>query len=86
VFLASTRGGTPNVLLHHFKHNKVLHKQVVMFSVVTDAVPEVDPADSVHMEEIGDGFWSVSAQSVSCRARISLKRCASAARAACRSL
>jgi KUP system potassium uptake protein len=61
VFLTSTRGGTPNVLLHHFKHNKVLHKQVVMLSVVTDAVPEVDPANSVQMEEIGYGFWSVSA-------------------------
>jgi KUP system potassium uptake protein len=32
-----------------------------MLSVVTEAVPEVDPADSVHMEELGYGFWSVSA-------------------------
>ncbi len=61
VFLTSTRGGTPNVLLHHFKHNKVLHKHVVMFSVLTDGVPEVDPEASVHMEEIGGGFWSISA-------------------------
>ena len=61
VFLTSTAGGTPNVLLHHFKHNKALHKHVVMLSVVTDAVPEVDPANAVHMEEIGDGFWTVSA-------------------------
>ena len=41
VFLASTRRGTPSVLLHHFKHNKVLHKQVVILSITTDAVPEV---------------------------------------------
>ena len=41
VFLTSTRRGTPAVLLHHFKHNKVLHQQVVILSIVTDAVPEV---------------------------------------------
>ncbi|MGZ5971152.1 MAG: potassium transporter Kup, partial [Polyangiales bacterium] len=30
VFMASNPTGTPPVLLHHFKHNKVLHKQLVL--------------------------------------------------------
>jgi len=61
VFLSSTRRGTPNVLLHHFKHNKVLHKQVVILSIATDAVPEVPEADKVRLKGFGQGFWAVTA-------------------------
>jgi KUP system potassium uptake protein len=61
VFLSSTRRGTPNVLLHHFKHNKVLHEQVLILSIVTDAVPEVADDDKVHFREFGHGFWAVTA-------------------------
>jgi KUP system potassium uptake protein len=61
VFLSSTRRGTPNVLLHHFKHNKVLHKQVVILSIATDAVPEVADQDKVRLKSFGQGFWAVTA-------------------------
>jgi len=39
VFMSSGTDGMPNVLLHHVKHNKVLHKQVVLLSVMTENVP-----------------------------------------------
>jgi KUP system potassium uptake protein len=61
VFLASIRRGTPAVLLHHFKHNKVLHQQVVILSIVTDSVPEVSPADFVNIKFFDRGFWGVTA-------------------------
>jgi KUP system potassium uptake protein len=61
VFLSSTRRGTPNVLLHHFKHNKVLHKEVVILSITTDAVPEVPDQDKVRVKSFGQGFWGVTA-------------------------
>jgi KUP system potassium uptake protein len=61
VFLTSIRRGTPAVLLHHFKHNKVLHQQVIILSIVTDAVPEVAAADFVHLKFLDRGFWAVTA-------------------------
>ena len=61
VFLSSTRRGTPNVLLHHFKHNKVLHQQVIVLSMATDAVPEVADRDKVRLKSFGQGFWAVTA-------------------------
>jgi len=61
VFLTSTRRGTRNGLLHHFKHNKVLHQQVVILSVVTDAVPEVSAAQRLRFKDFGQGFWGVTA-------------------------
>jgi KUP system potassium uptake protein len=61
VFLASTRRGTPTVLLHHFKHNKVLHQQVVILSITTDAVPWVRDEQKVRLKDFGQGFWAVTA-------------------------
>jgi KUP system potassium uptake protein len=61
VFLTSTRRGTPNVLLHHFKHNKVLHQQVIVLSIATDGVPEVADRDKVRLKSFGQGFWAVTA-------------------------
>jgi KUP system potassium uptake protein len=61
VFLTSVRRGTPSVLLRHFKHNKSIHQKVVLLSIVTDAVPEVEPDEIVHMKDFGLGFWGVTA-------------------------
>jgi KUP system potassium uptake protein len=61
VFLASTRRGTPTVLLHHFKHNKSLHQQVVILSITTDAVPGVPDEHKVRLKDFGHGFWAVTA-------------------------
>ncbi len=61
VFLSSTARGTPSVLLHHFKHNKVLHQQVVILSVTTDDVPWVPDQEKVHLKDYGQGFWAVTA-------------------------
>jgi len=61
VFLTSVRRGTPNVLLHHFKHNKVLHEQVVIVCIATDAVPEIAADHRINMKAFGQGFWAVTA-------------------------
>ncbi|MCC6999313.1 MAG: potassium transporter Kup [Deltaproteobacteria bacterium] len=61
VFMTSNPTGTPVVLLHHFKHNKVLHEQVVLLSIVTERVPEVPASERLEVKEHGMGFWQVTA-------------------------
>ena len=46
--MTSDTGGAPVVLLHHLKHNKVLHEQVILLSVLTAGVPEVPSQRARH--------------------------------------
>jgi KUP system potassium uptake protein len=61
VFMTSDPEGAPVVLLHHLKHNKVLHDQVILLSVVTAEVPEVAPSERIELESLGQGFFRVQA-------------------------
>jgi KUP system potassium uptake protein len=61
VFMTSSNEAVPVVLLHHLKHNKVLHEQVILMSVVTHEVPEVAAADRVSVEKLEHGFYRVTA-------------------------
>ena len=61
VFLTSASGGAPVVLLHHLKHNKVLHERVVLLSVRTADVPDVDEEETLEVEDLGYGFHRVVA-------------------------
>jgi KUP system potassium uptake protein len=62
VFMTSDESGAPVVLLHHLKHNKVLHDQVILLSVITDDVPEVAAGERVNVESLGEGFYRVIAR------------------------
>jgi KUP system potassium uptake protein len=62
VFMTSSNDGVPVVLLHHLKHNKVLHEQVILMSVVTREVPEINPAERVTVEKLEHGFARITAQ------------------------
>jgi KUP system potassium uptake protein len=62
IFMASNPEGTPPALLHNFKHNQVLHEQVVLLSVQSLPVPEVSAKGRVGVEELGHGFFRVTAQ------------------------
>ncbi len=61
VFMTSNPHGAPPVLLHHFKHNKVLHRQVILLSIVTRHDPEVPHHERVAVRDLGHGFYQVTA-------------------------
>ncbi len=62
VFMASSTDGIPNVLLHHVKHNKVLHKQVVLLSIITENVPFAVGNSALVVKELDHGFFRVIAR------------------------
>lgn len=62
IFMASNSDGTPPVLLHHFKHNQVLHQQVVLLTIESHKVPEVPVSRRVEVKPLGDGFFRVMAR------------------------
>jgi KUP system potassium uptake protein len=62
VFMTPNNTVIPPVLLHHFKHNKALHEQVVLLSIATVEVPEVPAKKRIaEVKELGSGFFAVRA-------------------------
>jgi KUP system potassium uptake protein len=59
IFMTQDPEGTPPALLHHLKHNQVLHEQVVILTFQTPNEPEVLPSDRVEITQLGHGFWRV---------------------------
>src|SRR4029450_14006082 len=60
VFLPSDPEGAPVVLLHHLKHNKVLHSQVVLMSVVSADVPDLEDDERVNVTALDHGVVRVA--------------------------
>jgi KUP system potassium uptake protein len=61
VFLYGNTEGTPLAILHNLKHNKVLHKRIVIMTVKTEEVSHVRGSNRLQVEELTDGFYRVVA-------------------------
>jgi KUP system potassium uptake protein len=61
VFMTQDAEGTPPALLHHLKHNQVLHEQVVILTIQTRPAPLVPVEERVELVQLGRGFWRVLA-------------------------
>ncbi len=61
VFMASNPNGVPIVLLHHWKHNQVLHETVVLLSVLSEPVPEVRKSERIAVRDYGHGLVHITA-------------------------
>jgi KUP system potassium uptake protein len=61
VFMSSNPNGVPIVLLHHWKHNQMLHETVVLLSVISETMPEVPVRDRIQFKDLGQGFFHLGA-------------------------
>jgi KUP system potassium uptake protein len=61
VFMSSNPKGVPIVLLHHWKHNQVLHETVVLLSVISEVIPEVPATDRLAVTNLAHGFYQITA-------------------------
>lgn len=50
------------VLLHHIKHNKVLHNNVVLLTISPENVPYTKISGSVNMKKLEEGFYTIEAK------------------------
>jgi KUP system potassium uptake protein len=57
IFMTQDPEGTPPALLHHLKHNQVLHEQVIILTFQTANVPEVPASERVEVIQLSHGFW-----------------------------
>jgi KUP system potassium uptake protein len=61
IFLTSDASGVPPVMLHHLKHNKVLHQRVVILSLQTRDIPTVPAEERLEIRDLGHGVSVVVA-------------------------
>jgi KUP system potassium uptake protein len=62
VFLSVSPTGTPITLLHHYKHNKLLHERVLLLSIAATDTPYVPEAERLDIADLGQGFHRVKAR------------------------
>jgi KUP system potassium uptake protein len=55
VFMSRTNEAVPPTLLHNLKHNKVLHRRVVMLTIFIDEVPRILQSRRYEVVDLGHG-------------------------------
>lgn len=61
-FVTEDPRAVPPALLHNLKHNKVIHAQVVVLTVLAEEVPHVPGAQRLELQSLGRGFHRVLAR------------------------
>lgn len=59
VFLTGDPVGTPSALIHNVRHNKVIHKRVILVTIRTEEVPYVPLEKRVEIVQLSDSMYRV---------------------------
>ena len=63
VFMTISPDGTPPTLLHHVKHNHMLHEHVVLLTIQSADTPVVKEEERLRVERLPQGFYRLVAWS-----------------------
>ncbi len=61
IYMTSNPKGTPQALIKNLKHNRVLHKQIIVLSILYKKVPHINTEDGIEIHNPTDGFYRVIA-------------------------
>lgn len=61
IFLARKEFEIPQALLHNLKHNRVLHRRVVLLHIRTTDTPRVYNQQRISITQLSPSFWQVTA-------------------------
>jgi KUP system potassium uptake protein len=62
VFMTVSSTGVPLTLLHFFKHNRVLHEQVLLVTLLAGDTPYVPASERLVVRPLGQGFYRLIAR------------------------
>ena len=62
VFMTARPEGAPPILVHHLKHNQVLHEQIVLLTVSMLNTPTISEGEPIEVQALGGGFFRVIAR------------------------
>jgi KUP system potassium uptake protein len=61
-FLTGSLNIAPRTLLHNFKHNRILHQNIILLTIVNQDVPRISDPERVSVERLEAGFVRITAR------------------------
>lgn len=60
IYLANLRATTPAIMLNNIRHNKVLHKRVIVLNIQSESEPRVPEGYRLSSQKLPNGFWQAT--------------------------